>query len=99
MLTAFCEGWQTFPTCSYPNSQYAQPSLGFDLDVAVLEQVFGTQRVVVERALSRRRLSDLLSTQRFDIVHLVAGVDPGTGESQCGTAENGGGGRTASWHF
>jgi len=60
--------------------QYAQPSLGFDLDVAVLEQVFGTQRVVVERALSRRRLSDLLSTQRFDIVHLVAGVDPGTGE-------------------
>lgn len=58
--------------------QYA--SLDFDLDVAVLEQVFGAQRVVVERALSRRRLSDLLSTQRFDIVHLVAGVDPGTGD-------------------
>ncbi len=60
--------------------QYAQPSLGFDGDVAVLEQVFGTQRVVVERTLSRRRLSDLLSTQRFDIVHLVAGVDPATGD-------------------
>lgn len=58
--------------------QYAR--LGFDGDVAVLEQVFGAQRVLVERALSRRRLSDLLSTQRFDIVHLVAGVEPTSGD-------------------
>ena len=62
------------------SSQYAQPSLGFDLDVAVLEQVFGSQQVLVERALSRRRLSELLSTQRFDIVHLVAGVDSRSGD-------------------
>jgi len=60
--------------------QYAQPSLGFDLDVAVLEQVFGVRQVLVERALSRRRLSELLSTQRFDIVHLVAGVDSRSGD-------------------
>jgi TIR domain len=62
------------------SAQYAQPSLGFHLDVAVLEQVFGKQRVVVERALSRRRLSELLSSQRFDLVHLVTGVDARTGD-------------------
>ena len=60
--------------------QYADPSMGFHLDVAVLEQVFGKAQVVVEPALTRKRLSELLSTQRFDIVHLVTGVDPKTGD-------------------
>jgi hypothetical protein len=60
--------------------QYAQPSLGFHLDVAVLEQVFGKQSLVVDAALSRKRMTELLTTQRFDLVHLVAGVDPRTGD-------------------
>jgi hypothetical protein len=60
--------------------QYAQPSLGFHLDVEVLQRVFGKQRVVVEDALSRRRLGELLSSQRFDIVHLVTGVDARSGD-------------------
>lgn len=60
--------------------QYAQPSLGFHLDVAVLEQAFGKQRVVVDTALSRKRLTELLTSQRFDLVHLVTGVDARTGD-------------------
>jgi hypothetical protein len=60
--------------------QYAQPSLGFQHDVEVLQRVFGKQRVVVEDALSRRRLGELLSSQRFDIVHLVTGVDARSGD-------------------
>jgi TIR domain len=61
------------------SAQYAQPSLGFDLDVAVLEKAF-PQRVTVETELTRKRLLELLTSQRFDIVHLVVAVDPDTGD-------------------
>jgi hypothetical protein len=62
------------------SAQYAAPAFGFDLDVAVLEGIFGAQRVQVERSLTRKSLTALLSTQRFDIVHLVCGVDSRSGE-------------------
>lgn len=60
--------------------QYAQPSLGFHLDVAIVQAVFGEDRVIVEHSLTRRRLTDLLTTERFDIVHLVLAVDPTDGD-------------------
>jgi hypothetical protein len=58
--------------------QYAQPDYGFDLDVAVVERYF-PGRVTVERALTSNRLMDLLTAERFDIVHLVTPVHPETG--------------------
>jgi hypothetical protein len=62
------------------SAQYAEPSLGFHLDVAVLERTFGKEQVVVERSLTGRRLRDLLSSQHFPIVHLVTAVDESTGD-------------------
>jgi hypothetical protein len=61
------------------SEQYAQPSLGFHLDVAVLEAAF-PQKVTVESKLTRKRLLELLTNQRFDIVHLVLAIDPETGD-------------------
>ncbi len=61
------------------SEQYAQPDYGFDLDVAVVERYF-PGRVTVERALTSARLMDLLTTERFDIVHLVTAVDPEEGD-------------------
>lgn len=58
------------------SQQYAEPSLGFELDVAVLEKFF-PKCVEVERQLTAKRLRELLTKQRFDIVHLVIAVDPG----------------------
>ena len=60
------------------SAQYAEPQYGFDLDIAVLERYFPGQ-VTVESALTSQRLMDLLTTGRFDIVHLVTPVDPSTG--------------------
>lgn len=59
--------------------QYAQPELGFDLDVEVLERCF-PDKVRVERRLTSRLLRQLLTTQQFDIVHLVQAVDPNKGD-------------------
>jgi hypothetical protein len=59
------------------SDQYSK--FDFDLDVGVLQSAFGEQRVTVERALTRKRLSDLLM-QRYDIVHLVLLVDSRTGD-------------------
>ena len=59
--------------------QYAQPELGFDLDVEVVEKCF-PGNVRVERRLSSRLLRQLLTTQHFDIVHLVQAVDPDNGD-------------------
>jgi hypothetical protein len=56
------------------SEQYADPDLGFDLDVSAITTAF-PQNVTVESALSRKRLLDLLVGQRFDIVHLVVAVD------------------------
>jgi hypothetical protein len=61
------------------SEQYAQPDYGFDLDVAVVERYF-PGRVTVDRALTSARLMDLLTTERFDIVHLVTAVDPDSGD-------------------
>ena len=60
------------------SAQYAEPQYGFDLDVGVVERYF-PGRVAVERALTSQRLLDLLTTGRFDIVHLVTPVDPNSG--------------------
>lgn len=59
--------------------QYAQPELGFDLDVEVIEKCF-PGAVRVERRLSSKLLRQLLTTQSFDIVHLVQAVDPDNGD-------------------
>ena len=61
------------------SEQYAEPNLGFQLDVAVLEKAF-PKRVEIETKLTRKRLRDLLTNQRFDIVHLVLAVDPDNGD-------------------
>ena len=61
------------------SEQYAQPSLGFHLDVGVLEKTFPHQ-LTVEPRLTRQRLLELLTGQRFDIVHLVLAVDPDNGD-------------------
>lgn len=61
------------------SEQYAEPQFGFDLDVEVLQSAFGASRVTVERALTRKRLTELLTGNRFDIVHLVTNVDASTG--------------------
>jgi hypothetical protein len=56
------------------SEQYAQPSLGFSLDVGVLEKAF-PDRLIVEPKLTRKRLLELLTAQRFDIIRLVLAVD------------------------
>ena len=59
------------------SAQHAQ--IGFDLDVDILERSF-PGRVTVEKALTARRLRQLLTNERFDIVHLVTLVDRARGE-------------------
>lgn len=59
--------------------QYAEPRLGFHNDLAILERAF-PGRVVVEKKLTKRRLLELLSTNQFDILHLVLGVNPENGD-------------------
>lgn len=61
------------------SEQYAEPQLGFDLDVAVLEKHF-PKLVEVERKLTGKRLREWLTKQSFDIVHLVLAVDPHDGD-------------------
>jgi hypothetical protein len=62
------------------SDQYAQPSLGFDLDVAVLKKSF-PKRVEVEKKLTKKRLRELLTTSPdFDIVHLVLAINPANGD-------------------
>ncbi len=60
-------------------NQYAKPALGFQLDVAVLKATF-PRLVTVESNLTQMRLIELMTTQHFDIVHLVLAVDPETGD-------------------
>lgn len=56
------------------SADYAQPQYGFDFDVAVVEKHF-PGRVTVDRALTSASLLDQLTSERFDIVHLVTAVD------------------------
>lgn len=51
----------------------------FDLDVEVLHSTLGAAHVTVERALTRRRLTELLTQERYEIVHLVLAVDRESG--------------------
>ena len=60
------------------STEYARPDYAFDLDVTLTERYF-PGRVVVERALTPSRLRDLLTGERFDIVHLVLPVAEKTG--------------------
>ena len=57
------------------SADYAQPRYGFDRDVAVVEKHF-PGRVTVDRALTSASLLAQLTSERFDIVHPVAAVDP-----------------------
>ena len=58
---------------------YLAPELGFDMDVAILEKTF-PGCVQVERNLTKKSLFQLLTTQQFDIIHLVIGVDKENGD-------------------
>ncbi|MBC8057026.1 MAG: toll/interleukin-1 receptor domain-containing protein [Rhizobiales bacterium] len=61
------------------SAQYSEPQFGFTLDVAAIEQAFPGS-VTVETGLTRKRLLTLLTSERFDIVHLVLPVHPDTGD-------------------
>ena len=61
------------------SAQYAEGDMGFDLDVGVLQKTFPKQ-LVVESQLTRQRLLELLTSQHFDIVHLVLAIDPRNGD-------------------
>ena len=61
------------------SEQYAQPDYGFQLDVEVIQKSF-PERVTVENKLTKKRLIELLTTQKFDIIHLVLFVDRETGD-------------------
>jgi hypothetical protein len=61
------------------SAYYSQSgSIGFDQDVAVLEEAF-PKRITVERELTSDSLRNLLARQPFDILHLVLPVHPDTG--------------------
>jgi hypothetical protein len=61
------------------SAQFGQAEYEFDLDVAVIERLF-RRNVTVDRGLTSRRLRELLSNQKFDIVHLVLAVDRQNGD-------------------
>ncbi|MBL8743621.1 MAG: hypothetical protein JNK04_21070, partial [Myxococcales bacterium] len=61
------------------SAQYAQPKYGFDKDAALVERHF-SGRTTVERALTSERLMDLLTTEHYDIIHMVVRVNPENGE-------------------
>jgi hypothetical protein len=61
------------------SQQYAQPEFGFDMDVEVLKKAF-PRKLIIERKVTARRLRELLTTERFDIIHLVLAVDGETGD-------------------
>jgi hypothetical protein len=61
------------------SEQYAQPAYGFQLDVEVIQKSF-SERITVENKLTKNRLIELLTTQKFDIIHLVLFVDRETGD-------------------
>jgi hypothetical protein len=61
------------------SQQYSDAPLGFELDVAVLKEAFG-DNVHVESSLSGQMLRSLLTTGRFDIMHLVLPVHRDTGD-------------------
>lgn len=61
------------------SEQFADPALGFEDDVRILQSAF-PNRVTIERKLTRKRLVELTTNQLFDIIHLVLYVDRDTGD-------------------
>jgi hypothetical protein len=61
------------------SEQYAQPAYGFQFDVEIIQKNF-PKGVTVENKLTKKRLIELLTTQKFDIIHLVLFVDRETGD-------------------
>jgi TIR domain len=57
---------------------YATPASGFDADVDIVERHF-PGRVTVDRELTSLGLRTRLSSERFDVLHLVLPVEPMTG--------------------
>ncbi len=60
------------------SAQYARPEYGFAMDIASVESAF-PGRSTVEKALTRKGLLSLLTSRRFDILHLALPVHPDTG--------------------
>ena len=58
------------------SEQYSR--LGFDLDVGVVESAFPS--ATIERNLTRKRLTELLLRDTYEIIHLVTAVDPESGD-------------------
>lgn len=61
------------------NAQYAEPAYGLDHDIAAINGAF-PGRSTVERALTSKRLRELLIGHQFDILHLALPIHPRTGE-------------------
>lgn len=61
------------------SENYAEAKYGFDKDVLLLEKTFPGV-VTVERKLTAKQLRRLLTSQRFDIIHLVLEVDSLSGD-------------------
>ena len=61
------------------SAQYSAPEYGFDLDASILEATF-QGRVDVERGITGTRLMALLTSRKYDIVHLVLQADRDSGD-------------------
>lgn len=85
--TTVIENPRVLCACSTP---YSQPHYEFDLDVAILEKHF-PGHVTVDRTVSSSSLLDRLTSERYDILHLVLRIDPKTGDlnfDACGPQED-----------
>lgn len=54
-------------------------ALGFEKDTAILQKAF-PNRVTIEDKLDVMKLHDLLRSQKYDIIHLVAAANPDNGD-------------------
>lgn len=63
-------------------------ALGFSDDIAVLSEAF-PKNLIVEHNLTSTRLGELLTQDRFDILHLLTFADPKTGDLVLNADEEG----------
>lgn len=61
------------------SAQYAHADYGFQSDIDIVQRAF-PENVTVEKQLTSQRLRNLLSSQKFDIAHLVLAVDRQNGD-------------------